>query len=104
MQGRQPPPLELDEEARQALKDYIRRHLTPQQLALRARIVLLAAEGKTNAEISREMSVTVDTARLWRERWRSFAGIPMDELSIDEQLEDAPRPGAPARFSAEQVC
>ena len=104
MQGRQPPPLELDEEACQALKDYIRRHLTPQQLALRARIVLLAAEGKTNAEISREMSVTVDTARLWRERWRSFAGIPMEELSIDERLEDAPRPGAPARFSAEQVC
>lgn len=104
MQGCQPLPLELDEETRQALRDYTRRHLTPQQLALRARIVLLAGEGKTNTEISREMSVTVDTVRLWRERWRSFAGIPMDDLSIDERLEDAPRPGAPARLSAEQVC
>lgn len=104
MQGRQPPPVELEDETRQALKEYTRRHLTPQQLALRARIVLLAGEGKTNAEISREMSITVDTARLWRDRWRSFAGIPLDELSIDERLEDAPRPGAPVKFSAEQVC
>jgi putative transposase len=104
MQGRQPPPLELDDKTRQALKEYTRRRLTPQQLVLRARIVLLAADGKTNAEIGREMSVTVDMARLWRDRWRSFAGIPMEELSIDERLEDAPRPGAPAKFSAEQIC
>ena len=103
MQGRQPPPLELDEETRQALKEYTRRHLTPQQLVLRARIVLLAADRKTNAEISREMKVTADTARLWRNRWLSFAGIQLAELSIDERLEDAPRPGAPATFSAEQV-
>jgi transposase len=104
MQGRQPPPLELDEETRQAMKEYTRRHLTPQQLVLRARIVLLAADRKTNAEIGREMRVSADTARLWRNRWLSFAGIPLEELSIDERLEDAPRPGAPATFSAEQVC
>jgi len=104
MQGRQPPSLELDDKTRQALQDYTRRRLTPQQLVLRARIVLLAADGKTNAQIGREMQVTEDMARLWRNRWLSFAGIPMEELSIDERLEDAPRPGAPAKFSAEQVC
>lgn len=61
MQGRQPPSLELDDKTRQALQDYTRRHLTPQQLVLRARIVLLAADGKTNAQIGREMQVTEDT-------------------------------------------
>lgn len=104
MRGRQAPQLELDEKTREALQDYTRRHLTPQQLVLRARIVLLAADGKSNAQIGREMKVTEDTARLWRNRWLSFAKIPMEELSIDERLEDAPRPGAPATFTAEQVC
>ena len=104
MQGRQPPTVKLDEKTRQLLEETTRRHVSPQQLVLRCRIVLLAGEGKTNAEIGRELKVRVNTVRLWRARWLSFAGIAMEELSLAERLEDAPRAGAPAKFSAEQVC
>jgi transposase len=30
--------------------------------------------------------------------------VPLSELSIEERLADLPRPGAPARITAEQVC
>jgi putative transposase len=43
-------------------------------------------------------------ARLWRSRWSSFAPLPLQELSVLERLEDAPRPGKPSRLSAEQLC
>lgn len=32
--------------------------------------------------------------------WR----LPLDELSVEERLEDLPRPGAPARITADQRC
>lgn len=43
-------------------------------------------------------------ARHWRNRWSSFAPIPLSEMSVSERLEDAPRPGKPAVISAEQLC
>ncbi|MFQ6102108.1 MAG: helix-turn-helix domain-containing protein [Anaerolineae bacterium] len=30
--------------------------------------------------------------------------IPLADLSVEERLEDLPRPGAPARITADQVC
>lgn len=104
MPGPQPVRIELDTAARQGLIELIHRHLTPQQLALRARIILLAADGKNHTQIARTLGIAVDTARLWRNRWHSFVGIPLAELSIRERLEDGPRPGKPATISAEQVC
>jgi len=104
MRGRKPVPVEVSTEMRDALVSLLKRHLTPQQYVVRAMIVLLASEGKNNTQISQELHTTVDTVRLWRERWNSFAGIPLSELSMEERLEDAPRPGTPPRISAEQVC
>jgi putative transposase len=104
MPGPQPVKIELDEMARQGLTDLIRRHSTPQQMVTRARIIRLAAEGKNHTQIAQELGVSVDMARLWRNRWHSFAAIGFDELSVRERLEDAPRPGAPATITAEQVC
>jgi putative transposase len=71
---------------------------------MRARIILLAAAGKNHTQIAREVGVSVDMARLWRQRWQSFAGIALDELSVRERLEDGPRPGKPTTIGAEQVC
>lgn len=104
MAGPQPIRIELDKESRHGLLTMVHRHLTPQQLAKRAQIVLMAAEGKNHAQIARELSTTVDTARLWRNRWFSFAHLPLEELSVQERLEDAPRAGKPATITAEQVC
>ncbi len=104
MRGPQPDRIVLDESARGGLCELVRRHSTPQQLVLRARIILLAADGKNHSQIARELGVSVDTARQWRNRWFSFAGIPLEELSVRERLEDIPRPGKPSTITAEQVC
>ena len=50
------------------------------------------------------LGVDIATARLWRNRWVGLAAASLDDLSVSERLSDAPRPGAPVRISAEQVC
>ena len=104
MPGPKPPQVHLSDEAHRGLEKLVRRHSTRQQIALRGRIVLLAADGKNNAQIARALETTVDTARLWRNRWLVLEPIPLTELSIEERLEDLPRPGAPPRITADQVC
>lgn len=104
MPGPKPAPIVLESPAREELVELIRRHSTPQQLVRRARIILLAAAGKNHTQIARALHISVDMARLWRNRWYSFADVPLEELSISERLEDAPRPGKPATISPEQLC
>lgn len=99
-----PVALELDNETRATLQKVERQYSTSQQLAQRVRIILLADEGKNHSQISQELGISIDMARLWRNRWSSFAPIPFSELSVSERLEDAPRPGKPAEISSEQVC
>jgi len=102
--GPKPPAVDLTDAERQELEKLVKRRSTEQQIALRARIVLAAAVGKGNAQIGRELQVTVDTARLWRQRWLDLQALPASELSAEERLQDLPRPGAPARLTADQVC
>lgn len=104
MPGPQLIQLELDKFMREALHELVSRYSTPQQLAQRARIILLAGEGKNHSQISRELGISLKMVRLWRKRWLSFAPLPLTELSVGERLEDAPRPGKPPDISAEQVC
>jgi putative transposase len=102
--GPKPAAVHLSDAERQELEKLVKRHSTEQQIALRARVVLAAAAGKGNAEIGRELQVTVDTARLWRQRWLDLQAIPASELSAAERLQDLPRPGAPAKITADQMC
>ena len=104
MAGPKPIYIDLSETERQELQKLVRRHNVGQQIALRGRIIVMAAEGKSNAEIARSMHVTLDSVRLWRKRWVELQPISVDDLSIEERLEDLPRPGAPARITAEQAC
>jgi len=63
-------------------------------LALRARIVLTAAEGLSTSEVARRLGIRVATARKWRNR---FADQRLDGL-LDE-----PRPGQPRKITDAQV-
>lgn len=94
----------LSEMERQGLEKSVRQHQTAQQIALRARIVLASAEGKTSTTIAEENKVSHNTVRLWRNRWVSLQEIPLDELSVEDRLQDVPRPGAPSRITADQRC
>jgi putative transposase len=104
MPGPRPPSVELTSDERCELEGLVRRHKTGQQLADRARIVLLAADGLNNSEIARQLSLEPDTVRLWRQRWLSFSGVALAEVGVAARLADAPRPGTPARITPEQVA
>src|SRR3989454_12186764 len=94
----------LSEKEQETLTRISRRYRSEQQVAQRARIVLAAAQGHSNAQIARQLSINVDTARLWRDRWVGLQGIDLETLSIAERLQDAPRPGKRPEISAEQRC
>jgi putative transposase len=94
----------LSDAERQGLEKLTKRHQIGQQIALRARIVLAAATGLKNRAIVEKYQVTADTARLWRNRWVDLQGISLADLSVEDRLQDAPRPGAPAKITADQRC
>ncbi len=95
-----PKPLWLEDEEQKELEKLLARHSTGQQIAKRAKIVLLAAQGKNHRQIARELGVSREMARLWRERWLQ---LKQQEVPIRERLKDAERPGAPTKFTTEQV-
>ena len=99
MRGPKPPAIELKDTERQGLEALLRRGTLSQQIAMRARIILAAADGYNNRQIARALQIGLDQAR----HWRSLAGIA-DELSLSERLTDLARPGRPVRITAEQVC
>ena len=94
----------LSEKEREALVQITKRHRSEQQQAQRARMIEAWAQGTSNAQIARELHLNVDTVRLWRDRWVGLQGIDLDTLSLVERLQDAPRPGTPPKFTAQQRC
>ncbi|MEO1148880.1 MAG: helix-turn-helix domain-containing protein [Cyanobacteria bacterium J06638_22] len=95
-----PAPLHLSEQEREALQHLINRHSTAQQIALRGRIILLADAGKNHREIARQLKISREMARLWRQRWLASAST---EGPVAARLADAARPGGPATFTLEQT-
>jgi len=76
---------------RHTLAGWVRAGSTPQKLVLRALMVLMAADGASNAAIADELGVCVDTARKWRARFH--------DKGVDG-LTDAPRSGRPPLYTA----
>ena len=80
-------PLVLKVGDEQVLREWMRASSISAGLAQRARILLLAAEGRSNTEIGQLVGVSQPTVRLWRGRYGA-GGV--------EGLGDLPRPGRPA--------
>ncbi len=76
MRGPKPQALTLTKRERNELEALVRRHSTPQQLAKRGRIVLLAHQGQNNSQIARELGICLDRVRAWRMRWIGLQGRP----------------------------
>src|SRR3954468_14051893 len=87
-------PIELSDQERVRLEAWARRRSSAQALAQRSRIVLLAADGRKNVEIARELGVHRPMVTKWRNR---FAEQRLDGLA------DEPRPGRPRTITDEQV-
>ena len=87
-------PLELSADERAQLEAWTRRRTSAQALAMRSRIVLLAADGLRNTEIAAELGIHRNVAGKWRSR---FVEHRLDGLT------DEPRPGRPRTVIDEQV-
>lgn len=85
--------LEADE--RGLLERLSRSRSTPVRLAERSKIVLLAAEGRTNGEIAEELGITRQKVGRWRDRYH--------ELGLAGIEKDAPRPGRKKEISSRKV-
>jgi transposase len=91
MRGPKPThPIELTAQEAKHLEHLVRAHTTPQTLAVRARIILRAHAHPehNNQQIASAVGTTDRTVRTWRGRWVKT-----------HSLADAPRSGAPRRFS-----
>jgi FixJ family two-component response regulator len=80
--------IELQPAERTQLEKWESSHGTPQQVALRCRIILRAVAGQQNVAIAEELGVSRPTVLLWRKRVR--------EQGIRRGLGDRPRTGAQA--------
>ncbi|MEM7647750.1 MAG: helix-turn-helix domain-containing protein, partial [Cyanobacteria bacterium P01_A01_bin.70] len=66
MPGRALPALMVSETERHELEQLIKRPSTPQQLALRAKIILRASEGESQGQIARALGIGEPMSRCWR--------------------------------------
>ncbi len=87
-------PLVLSDAERRTLNGWARRRRTAQGLALRARIVLACAEGRSNTAVAARLGISRTTVRKWRDR---FLAWRLDGLG------DEPRPDVPRTISDAQV-
>lgn len=96
---RQKNRLQLTGHERTRLERIKSKHTTPQNEAKRAHIILLADEGVAYLEIARRLMINKETVTTWVKRWND-----RPEAEVRERLKDLPRPGAPDKFTPEQVC
>jgi len=74
----------------------VRNPRTPQKLALRASIVLGAADGMSNNQLAQELATSRPTVIQWRRRYQ--------QGGVEGLSQDAPRPGRKKQITAEQIA
>lgn len=114
MPGPKPLAFTLSDRQQAILQGLVRRQTSPQRRVYRAKAILAAAAGNSNEHIARQLDLNRNTVRMWRRRWQ----LAIEELAeaeaagaedkvlrtrIEAVLDDAPRPGTPETFSAEQL-
>jgi hypothetical protein len=89
MPRQSPYGITLSREERDTLERRARKYTLPYFEVVRAKMILLAAEGQSNDQIAAALSVGRDVVSLWRKRFfeQRMAG-----------LEERPRPGRPRVF------
>jgi len=80
----------LSKQEREVLERRSRKYTLPYFEVLRAKMILLAAEGRSNDEIGASLDIGRDVVSLWRKRF-FHERLP--------GLEERPRPGRPPVFS-----
>jgi len=92
----------------------VRRQTAPQRLVSRAQIILTLAQASDNQHVAQQLLLNRNTVSKWRCRWlanasRLLAAEEAGEVDsvltqmIELLLTDAPRQGAPATFTPEEM-
>lgn len=90
--GKQIRVIELSASERSELKSIVNKRTSPQQMVLRAKIILLTARGDSVEKIMQQLSTTKSTIRKWKQRFLQ-SGI--------DGLKDSARPGRGVKYDAE---
>jgi len=88
------PLVTISQSQRETLQQWARSRALPGRQIERARVVLLAAEGKTDLEIAASLSISNQKAARWRKRFL--------QLGLAGLVKDAPRPGRKPAISAKR--
>jgi len=91
--------IEVSNTERQELEKIVAKRSNSHSQVVRSRIILLSDEGFGARKVSKMLGVSRDTVQRWRKRWTDSKA-----KNVRERLEDAPRPGAPATYTPEQIC
>jgi transposase len=95
------------------LKEFSKSRTVAKSVSQRATIILLGFQGLCNEEIALRGGLNRQQVGIWRQRWRdAWDALCVWECTeahrlreaILDILSDAPRPGAPATFTAAQVA
>ncbi|HVT59768.1 MAG TPA: IS630 family transposase [Thermoanaerobaculia bacterium] len=89
------PALKLDPSDQEQLQQWLTAHGTPQQVALRSRIILASALGQPESNIAEQLQTNRKTVRLWRAR---FA-----EHGLECLWQVAPGRGRKPTYGAEKI-
>src|ERR1019366_7931830 len=81
---------------RQQIQQWVAAHGTPQQVALRCRIVLAAADGQSDVAIAQQLSINRKTVILWRQRF--------SEQRLDGLWEIAPGRGRKPNYDTDKIA
>jgi len=107
--------VKVSERQRAMLEKWVRNKAdTPYRLVERCRIIVMSADGVSNAEQARGLDVDRQRPRRWRRRWAASEerlAAAEDEGATDRDLSDLlvkvlsdnERPGIAPKFSAEQL-
>ena len=114
MSGPRPASITLSARQRAALEHLSRCQTASVRLVRRAGVLLALADDPCLERVASDQGLTRVSVRLWRDRWldakdrlgaaEADGAADQDLLAlIEAALDDAPRPGGPATFSAEQI-
>jgi transposase len=102
----------ISERQQKLLMEFSKSRMIGKSLAQRATIILLGFAGMLNERIAAQVGLNRTQVGIWRQRWRdAWDALCVWECTephrlreaVLDVLSDAPRPGAPATFTAAQV-
>ena len=92
--------IKLSQKEQEELEQLVRKQTTAQNIAKRAKIILMANDGTyKNMEIAKALGIRPEDITKWTKRW-----VEKQTGSVEERLSDIARPGRPPIITAEQWC